>query len=113
MLYWTAQALFAVAFVVAATSGGLSVTILAASAAIQLGLVGWRLWIARAKPWLALVPPTTTVALWYGLGFWAAKEQGGDGAGLLAVMVSAGWCVLAYTTIALWAGFRRTVPATR
>jgi len=110
MLYWTAQALFAVAFVVAATSGAISTTILAASAAVQLGLVSWRLWMARAKPWLALVPPTTTVALWYGLGFWAAKERGSDGAGLLTMMVTAGWCVIAYATIAVWAGFQRTGP---
>jgi len=51
MLYWIAQGLFAAAFLVAATVGSLSPFVLAASAAIQLGLVGWRLWIARAKPW--------------------------------------------------------------
>ena len=113
MVYWIAQAVFAVAFAVAATSGGLSPTVLVVSAAVQLGLVGWRLWISRTKPWLAFVPPTTTVALWYGLGLWAAKEQGGDGAGLLAAMVSFGWCVLAYVTIGLWAGFRETVHTTR
>jgi hypothetical protein len=105
-VYWIAQAVFAVAFAALVTSGGLSPATLIASAIIQLGLVGWRLWIARASPWVALVPPTTTVALWYGLGLWAAQEVGGDGRGLLAVMISGGWGVLAYATIVIWAGLR-------
>jgi hypothetical protein len=106
-LYWICQGIFAVALVTLATSGGFSEASLIGAAAIQLGLVGWRLWLARTWLWLVLIPPASTVAIWNGLGLWARKEEGGDGAGLLAVMMSLAWCVLAYVGVALWAGARQ------
>lgn len=107
-LYWVGQAIFVGVFVVVATSDGAlsSAPMLIGAAAIQVVLVGWRLWLARAWPWLALVPPASTLALWYGLGFIASREMGGDGLGLLAAMISFAWCALAYVALALWAGTR-------
>jgi hypothetical protein len=111
-LYWLGQAAFALVFLAFSFSGGLSDTKLYIFAAIQLALVGWRLWIAGRWPWIALVPPMSTAALWYLLGHWAIAEDlkvGGDGAGLLAAMASLVWCLVAYVAAAVWVGFRPTV----
>lgn len=108
ILYWVAQGVFAAVFAMITFSGALSEITLVAAAAIQLGLVGWRLSVARARPWLILLPPTTTLTVWCALAHWAAQEVGGDAMGLLAVVVSFGWYVLAYLTLGIWAGFRRT-----
>jgi hypothetical protein len=109
-LYWVAQSVFLAAFVLATTSGYLSTPVLAACAAAQLIIVGWRLMAARRQPWLALLPPITTMAIWYGLGHWAVYEDrklGGDGAGLMAVMAAFAWCVLAYVGLGIWAGLQQ------
>ena len=108
--YWIAQAAFVVfAYLTVTKSDPLSQKVLIGSAALQFVLVSWRLWIANASTWLALVPPVSTVACWYVLGHWAVREDakwGGDGAGLLTATVLTAWCVLAYATLAIWAGFR-------
>jgi hypothetical protein len=108
--YWIAQAVFVVvAYLTVTKSDPLSEKVLIGSAAIQFVLVCWRLWIAGASTWLALAPPVSTVACWYVLGHWGVREGaewGGDAAGLLTTTVPTAWCVLAYVTLAIWAGFR-------
>ena len=113
-LYWIGQCVFGIVFLALATSGDVSNGVLPISALIQLVLVGWRLWVARSWPWLALAPPASTLGLSYGLGLWAAREDakwGGDGAGLLVGMASLGWCMLAYVVVGVWAGFRPVVTS--
>jgi hypothetical protein len=109
-LYWIAQVVFVVfAYLTATRSDALSEKILIGAAAIQFVLVCWRLWIAGASFWLVLAPPISTIACWYVLGHWAAREDaewGGDRAGLLTTTLPAAWCVLAYVTLGIWAGFR-------
>lgn len=107
--YWFAQAAFVALFIVAATSASLSPNMLVGAGVIQLGLVGWRLRLSRAWIWVALIPPASTAAIWWGLGSWAVREDarwGGDGAGLVVAMVSFVWCPLAYAFVGLWAGLR-------
>jgi hypothetical protein len=105
-----AQAVFVVvAYLTVTRPDALSEKILIGSAAIQYVLVCWRLWIAGASTWLALLPPISTVACWYALGHWAVRahaEWGADRAGLLTTTIPTAVCVLAYATLAIWAGSR-------
>ena len=108
-LYWLAQFVFAVVFLLVVFSAEMSMSELYGFASFQFVLVGWRLWGSGRWLWLALVPPASTMAVWWLLMRWAIADDatmGGDGGGLLAAMASIVWCVIVYLAVGMWAGLR-------
>lgn len=101
--YWIAQIVFVSAFL--AQLSQTSLELLAVFAVAQFLLVGARLWNAGRRPWLALTPPALTVGCWVVSMQWAVRSSsGGDGAGLLAAMLSMAVCCASYLATAIVAG---------
>lgn len=113
LAYWIAQAVFVIFCFLPpvrdVTEPRAGAFLLLGLAAVQLALMGWRLWIAKSWPGLALAPPISTVGLWFALAPWAAAEVGGDGRGLAAGMATIVWGLFSYFALGAWAGTRPVV----
>jgi hypothetical protein len=112
-IYWWAQAAFVVSLPLIRLAALPWDLALLGLAAFQFALVSWGLWLGRSWPWLALAPPFSTAALWFGLGPWAASEVGGDGRGLLVGMATVAWCLISYIGVGIWAGSQQAGARTR